>query len=248
MATQQSLPGTPMLSAGKERFGPGGIIDIVTKPIFKNAPLWWWVGFLVSVVLLLLFLMTLGHLVGTGVGIWDNNNAVVWATDIVNLVFWIGIGHAGTFISAFLLLMRQHWRSAFSRFAEAMTLFALVTAGLFPIFHTGRPWFAYWVAPYPNQVGLNPQWTSALPWDLVAISTYGIISLVFWYIDLLPDLASLRDRAKNPAARLFYGSLAMGWRGESTHWQKLQSVSQALAGLATPLVISVHSVIAMDFA
>ncbi|MEO1166513.1 MAG: NrfD/PsrC family molybdoenzyme membrane anchor subunit, partial [Chloroflexota bacterium] len=171
-----------------------------------------------------------------------------WGTGIINLVFWIGIGHAGTAISAILLLCRQRWRSAFARFAEAMTLFALATAGLFPIFHTGRPWYAYWVGPYPNALGLNSQWTSALVWDLVAISTYGIVSLLFWYIDLLPDLAIMRDKAKGRFPKFIYAFASMGWRGESKHWQRLHRVAYLLAALATPLVISVHSIIGFDFA
>lgn len=233
---------------GSPRFQMGAVIDIVTGPLFGTTPLWWWVGFGVSVTLLVTYIVTITTIVLNGPGVWDVNNPVYWGTGIINLVFWIGIGHAGTFISAFLLLMRQHWRSAFSRFAEAMTLFALATAGLWPILHTGRPWLAYWVGPYPNPLGLNPQWTSALVWDLVAISTYGLISLLFWYIDLLPDLAAIRDKAQNQITKIIFGSLAMGWRGESTHWQRLHSVAYTLAALATPLVISVHSIIGFDFA
>jgi molybdopterin-containing oxidoreductase family membrane subunit len=226
----------------------GSVGDVVTAPIFGNTPLWWWIGFLLSAGLLVVFIATLAAISITGVGLWDINNPVVWGTAIINLIFWIGIGHAGTFISAFLLLMRQHWRSAFSRYAEAMTLFALAVAGLFPIFHLGRPWFAYWLAPYPNPLGLNPQWTSALVWDFVAISTYGLISLLFFYIDLLPDFASLRDRAKNISVKRIYGALAMGWRGESRSWDRLHRVSYILAALATPLVVSVHSIVGLDFA
>jgi len=163
-------------------------------------------------------------------------------------VFWVGIGHAGTFISAFLLLMRQHWRSAFSRFAEAMTLFALACAGLFPLLHLGRPQFAYWLFPYPNTLLLNPNWRGALPWDAVAISVYGIVSLIFWYVDLLPDLAAMRDKAENPLLKGFYAILGMGWRGESSQWEALHSASYLFAAVATPLVISVHSVVAFDFA
>jgi Ni/Fe-hydrogenase subunit HybB-like protein len=240
MATQ-SQSATP-------KFKIGSVTDAVNAPIFGNTPAWWWIGFLISSALLAVFMMTLGAISVIGVGLWDINNPVVWGTGIINLIFWIGIGHAGTFISAVLLLMRQHWRSAFSRFAEAMTLFALATAGLFPIFHTGRPWFVYWLIPYPNTMGLNPQWTSALVWDLVAISTYGLISVLFWYIDLIPDLAAVRDQAKSRPVKFIYGALAMGWRGESSHWERLHSVSYILAALATPLVISVHSIVGLDFA
>jgi molybdopterin-containing oxidoreductase family membrane subunit len=167
---------------------------------------------------------------------------------IVNLVFWIGIGHAGTFISAFLLLMRQHWRGTFSRFAEGMTLFALAVAGLFPLFHLGRVELFYWVAPYPNSFILNPQFRSPLVWDFFAISTYGLVSLLFWYIDLIPDLGAMRDRAKRKGVKLFYGTLAMGWRGDSGHWAALHKVAFLLAALAAPLVVSVHSIVGLDFA
>lgn len=244
MATQNRT----INDVGKPRFTLGSVTDVVTAPIFSGAPLWWWIGFIFSSALLVLFIITIVTIGSVGPGLWDVNNPVYWGTGIINLVFWIGIGHAGTFISAFLLLMRQHWRGAFSRFAEAMTLFALATAGLFPILHTGRPWFAYWVGPYPNPLGLNSQWTSALVWDLVAISTYGVISLLFWYIDLLPDLAAVRDKAQNRAVKSIYGILAMGWRGEASHWERLHSVAYALAVLSTPLVISVHSIIGLDFA
>lgn len=249
MATQNltGLVGQPDNDASVD-MSSGGILDTITTPIFGRAPLWWWLGLGISVVLLVIFLFTLGAVSVVGVGLWDVNNPVVWGTGIINLIFWIGIGHAGTFISAFLLLMRQHWRGAFSRFAEAMTLFAVATAALFPIFHTGRPWFAYWVGPYPNPLGLNSQWTSALVWDLVAISTYGLISLLFWYIDLLPDLAKMRDKSENGFAKRIYAIASMGWRGEGRHWQRLHTTAYTLAVLATPLVISVHSIIGLDFA
>lgn len=251
MATQDNVTGHAghaQHGSGSSHFRLGAVTDIVTAPIFGDTPLWWWIGFLMSGGLLTVFLITLGAITIFGVGLWDINNPVVWGTAIVNLVFWIGIGHAGTFISAILLLLRQRWRSAFSRFAEGMTLFAVATAGLFPIFHTGRPWWAFWLAPYPNTLGLNPQWTSALVWDLVAISTYGLVSLLFWYIDLLPDFAASRDKAKPGLTKTIFAFAAMGWRGDSSHWERLRRVSQVLAALATPLVISVHSIIGMDFA
>ncbi|MGJ3239680.1 MAG: NrfD/PsrC family molybdoenzyme membrane anchor subunit [Anaerolineae bacterium] len=248
MATQDTISGMTSSDRRRSNFSADRIYEIISTPIFGNAPAWWWLGFGVSSVLLILFIVTLGVVSVQGVGVWDVNNPVYWGTGIINLVFWIGIGHAGTAISAILLLARQRWRSAFARFAEAMTLFALATAGLFPIFHTGRPWFAYWVGPYPNPLGLNSQWTSALVWDLVAISTYGIVSLLFWYIDLLPDLATMRDKAKSGFAKVAYGIASMGWRGENKHWQRLHRVAYLLAALATPLVISVHSIIGFDFA
>ncbi|MEZ4835594.1 MAG: NrfD/PsrC family molybdoenzyme membrane anchor subunit [Caldilineaceae bacterium] len=167
---------------------------------------------------------------------------------IINLVFWIGIGHAGTLISAILLLFRQNWRTAFSRFAEAMTLFALACAGLFPIFHLGRPWLAFWLAPYPNVLNLWPQWRSPLVWDFFAISTYTLVSALFWFVGLIPDLAAMKDRAKSKAVKMAYAMLSMGWRGDSLHWTRYQMIYVMLAALATPLVISVHSIIGMDFA
>lgn len=252
MATQDTLSGMNTAPQetheGHKKFPMGSIIDVVTAPIFGSTPLWWWIAISISSTLLLIFLVMVGVLVTTGVGIWDINNPIVWGVGIINLVFWIGIGHAGTFISAFLLLMRQHWRSAFSRVAEAMTLFALATAGMFPILHVGRPWLVYWLFPYPNTLGLNPQWTSPLVWDAIAISTYGLVSFLFWYIDLIPDLAAVRDRAKNRLVKQIYAGASLGWRGESAHWERLHSVSYVLAALAAPLVISVHSIVGLDFA
>lgn len=227
---------------------PGSITDKISSIIFSGTPLWWWIGFGISSLLLLVFFINIIFILADGVGLWSIDTPVVWGVAIINLVFWIGIGHAGTFISAFLLLMRQQWRSTFSRFAEAMTLFALATAGLFPLLHLGRIQFFYYIIPYPSTVNLNPQWTSALVWDFFAISAYGIISLVFWYIDLIPDLAAMRDKAERRWVKATYQALSMGWRGESTHWELLHRVSYVLAALATPLVISVHTIVALDFA
>jgi molybdopterin-containing oxidoreductase family membrane subunit len=185
----------------------------------------------------------------TGVGIWGNNVPVAWAFDIINLVWWIGIGHAGTLISAILLLLRQSWRTSINRFAEAMTLFAVSCAVIFPLFHTGRPWLAaYWLFPYPNTMGLWPQFRSPLIWDVFAITTYGLVSLAFWFVGLIPDLATLRDRATNRWTQMIYGMLAMGWRGSAIHWQRYETAYLLLAGLATPLVLSVHTVVSFDFA
>ncbi len=181
-------------------------------------------------------------------GIWGVNIPVAWGYAIGNFVWWIGIGHAGTFISAFLLLLRQHWRNSINRFAEAMTLFAAGIAGIWPILHLGRPWFFYWLVPYPNVMELWPQWRSPLVWDIFAISTYLIVSLLFWYMGLLPDLATLRDRAASRAKQVAYGFLALGWRGEARHWKRFETAYLLLAGLAAPLVISVHSVVSFDFA
>ena len=181
-------------------------------------------------------------------GIWGINIPVGWGFAIVNFVWWIGIGHAGTLISAVLLLLNQSWRTSINRFAEAMTLFAVACAGMFPIMHLGRPWFAYWLFPYPNVMGLWPQFRSPLVWDVFAVSTYGTVSLLFWFIGLIPDLATLRDRATKRAHKIVYGILAMGWRGSAIHWYRYETAYLLLAGLATPLVVSVHSVVSFDFA
>ena len=196
----------------------------------------------------LLLFVSLTYLVIRGVGIWGNNQPVGWAFDITNFVWWIGIGHAGTLISAILLLFRQTWRTSINRFAEAMTLFAVACAGIFPLMHTGRPWLAYWLLPYPNTMTLWPQFKSPLIWDVFAVSTYGLVSLLFWYVGLIPDVATLRDRATRRAGRIIYGMMAMGWRGSARHWHRYETAYLLLAGLATPLVVSVHSVVSLDFA
>ncbi len=193
--------------------------------------------------------MTIGNLLMTGIGIWGNNIPVGWAFDIINFVWWIGIGHAGTLISAILLLFRQQWRTSINRFAEAMTLFAVACAAMFPLLHTGRPWLAvYWLFPYPNTMGLWPQFRSPLIWDVFAVSTYGTVSALFWFTGLVPDMATLRDRAKSPIARRIYGMLSLGWRGSAKHWQRYETAYLLLAGISTPLVLSVHSVVSFDFA
>ena len=182
-----------------------------------------------------------------GVGIWGVNIPIGWGFAIVNFVWWIGIGHAGTLISAFLLLMRQQWRQSINRFAEAMTLFAVACAGMFPLLHMGRPWVFFWMLPYPDTMGTWPQFRSPLVWDVFAVSTYGTISLLFWFVGLIPDLATLRDRAKNAFRQIIYGGLAMGWRGSAKHWHRYEMAYLLLAGLATPLVVSVHTVVSFDF-
>jgi Ni/Fe-hydrogenase subunit HybB-like protein len=188
------------------------------------------------------------YLLYKGTGIWGINIPIGWGFAIVNFVWWIGIGHAGTFISAILLLLKQSWRNSINRFAEAMTLFAVMCAGLFPVLHTGRPWLAYWLFPYPNTMSVWPQFRSPLVWDVFAVSTYLTISLVFWYIGLVPDIATLRDRAHNRVARFIYGMLCLGWRGSARHWQRYETAYLLLAGLSTPLVLSVHTVVSFDFA
>ena len=182
-----------------------------------------------------------------GTGVWGNNIPVAWAFPIINFVWWIGIGHAGTFISAILLLLEQRWRTSINRVAEAMTLFAVAQAGLFPLLHLGRPWLAYWLIPYPNTMALWPQFRSPLVWDVFAVSTYATVSLLFWYVGLIPDLATLRDRAKRKFFQILYGMGALGWRGSAAHWHRYEVAYLLLAGLATPLVVSVHTVVSFDF-
>jgi len=208
----------------------------------------WWAGFLLAFSLVLLLLYSVSYLFVRGVGIWGINIPVGWGFAIVNFVWWIGIGHAGTLISAILLLLNQTWRTSINRFAEAMTLFAVACAGMFPLLHLGRPWFAYWLFPYPNVMGIWPQFRSPLMWDVFAVSTYFTVSLLFWFVGLLPDLATLRDRATKRAHKVIYGILAMGWRGSASHWYRYQTAYLLLAGLATPLVVSVHTVVSFDFA
>jgi Ni/Fe-hydrogenase subunit HybB-like protein len=214
----------------------------------KRTPRGWWIGFAIAFALFMLFQVAVTYLMIRGVGIWGINIPVGWGFAIVNFVWWIGIGHAGTLISAILLLLRQKWRTSINRFAEAMTLFAVACAGMFPLLHMGRPWLFYWLMPYPNTMGTWPQFRSPLVWDVFAVSTYATVSLMFWFVGLLPDLATLRDRAKARAAQVVYGVLAMGWRGSAVHWHRYETASLLLAGLATPLVVSVHTVVSFDFA
>jgi Ni/Fe-hydrogenase subunit HybB-like protein len=184
-----------------------------------------------------------------GIGIWGNNWPVMWSFDIINFVWWIGIGHAGTLISAILLLLRQPWRNSINRFAEAMTIFAVMCAGLYPLLHTGRPWVAaYWLLPIPNHLGVWPQFRSPLMWDVFAVSTYLTVSALFWYLGLIPDFATLRDRTRNTASKITFAILAMGWRGSNRHWHRYEQAYLLLAGLSTPLVLSVHSIVSFDFA
>ena len=220
------------------------ISDITLK---RKIKLGWLFGFGVSLLFTGILFATITYLVLTGIGIWGNNIPVGWAFDIINFVWWIGIGHAGTLISAILLLFRQKWRTSINRFAEAMTLFAVACAGLFPLLHTGRPWLAFWLLPYPNTMAMWPQFRSPLMWDVFAVSTYGTVSALFWFVGLIPDLATLRDRAKNSVVAKIFGALAMGWRGSARHWQRYEMAYLLLAGLSTPLVLSVHTVVSFDF-
>ena len=208
----------------------------------------WWLGFGLSFALLMLFNLAITWLFAFGVGIWGINVPVGWGFAIINYVWWVGIGHAGTLISAILLLLRQKWRTSINRFAEAMTIFAVCCAGMFPLLHMGRPWLFYWMTPYPNTMFTWPQFRSPLVWDVFAVSTYATVSLLFWFVGMVPDLATLRDRARNRVTQVAYGILAMGWRGSAVHWHRYETASLLLAGLATPLVLSVHTVVSFDFA
>ncbi len=242
-----------MTHADQAIVGPGHTFGTVTDRISamvlqRKTPLGWWLGFAVGFGLLQLLLVAVGFLLFKGIGVWGPNVPVGWGFDIINFVWWIGIGHAGTLISAILLLLRQQWRTSINRFAEAMTLFAVACAGFYPVFHTGRPWLAYWLFPYPNTMGLWPNFKSPLIWDVFAVSTYATVSAMFWFVGLIPDLATLRDRSKSKAWKVIYGILAMGWRGSARHWHNYETASLLLAALATPLVVSVHTVVSFDFA
>lgn len=226
----------------------GDLDDQVLTVVGKKPPLAWFVAFAMTSTVMLLGISLIAYTLATGIGVWGNNIPVAWAFDIINFVFWVGIGHAGTLISAILLLFRARWRNAISRFAEAMTIFAVICATLFPLIHVGRPWVAFWLGPYPNQRGLWPNFRSPLLWDVFAVNTYFLVSLLFWYLGLIPDLASLRDRTENKVRKFIYALLAMGWRGAGTHWHHYERAYLVIAGLATGLVLSVHSVVSFDFA
>jgi Ni/Fe-hydrogenase subunit HybB-like protein len=227
----------------------GSVTDKISQIALQRKTPWgWWVGFAIAFGVMQLMLYAVAYLLFVGIGVWGPNIPVGWGFDILNFVWWIGIGHAGTLISAILLLLRQEWRTSINRFAEAMTLFAVACAAFYPVFHTGRPWLAvYWLLPYPNTMGLWPQFRSPIIWDVFAVSTYATVSFLFWYVGLIPDLATLRDRAKRKAWKIVYGMAAMGWRGSAKHWHNYETAYLLLAGLATPLVVSVHSVVSFDF-
>jgi Ni/Fe-hydrogenase subunit HybB-like protein len=250
MASTQHTAGMiaqPPLVAHGETYG-SITENIAATVIERKTPKGMKITLTVTAVFLAIFLVAVWKLFTKGVGIWGNNNPVGWAFDITNFVWWIGIGHAGTLISAILLLLHQHWRNAINRFAEAMTLFAVACAGMFPILHLGRPWLAYWLGPYPNTMSMWPNFRSPLVWDLFAVSTYLTVSFMFWFVGLIPDLASMRDRAKKKWQKVTYGVFAMGWRGSAHHWHRYEMAYLLLAGLAAPLVVSVHSVVSFDFA
>ncbi|HUL75041.1 MAG TPA: NrfD/PsrC family molybdoenzyme membrane anchor subunit [Vicinamibacterales bacterium] len=234
--------------------GPGhdyrSITDkLVALVLTKNTPLSWFMFTVVGFTLVMGLMVAITYLLFKGVGIWGTNIPVGWAFPIINFVWWIGIGHAGTLISAILLLFKQDWRTSINRFAEAMTLFAVLCAAIFPVIHTGRPWLAaYWLFPYPNAMTLWPNFRSPLIWDVFAVSTYGSVSLIFWFTGLIPDLATFRDKATHPVLKKLYGMGAMGWRGSARHWARYENAYLILAGLSTPLVLSVHTVVSFDFA
>ena len=224
------------------------VTDVVASIAERETPRAWYIAFGISLTLLGVLVVCLTQLILTGPGVWGNNQPVSWAFPIVNFVFWVGIGHAGTLISAILFLLRQNWRTGINRFAEAMTIFAVMCAGLFPGVHVGRPWLAYWLFPIPNQMGMWPNFRSPLLWDVFAVGTYATVSMLFWYVGMVPVFATLRDRAKSKPKQIIYGILSLGWTGSSRHWHRFERAYLLLAALATPLVLSVHSVVSFDFA
>jgi len=238
--TQESLLG------GNQTYH--SVTEAISRVTEEKTPRMWYLTFSLVFSLALLFLGSIGYLFFKGVGIWGLQIPVGWGYAITNFVFWVGIGHAGTLISAILLLFRQHWRTSINRFAEAMTIFAVICALIFPGIHVGRPWVIYWVFPYPNQMSIWPNFRSPLLWDFFAVGTYFTVSLMFWYVGLVPDLAMLRDRAKHRLRKLVYGIFSIGWRGSNKNWKHYELAVLILAGLATPLVLSVHSVVSFDFA
>jgi Ni/Fe-hydrogenase subunit HybB-like protein len=238
--------GPPIITPG---YTYGSVTQKISSIVLARRTPWgWMVGFGISFLLLALLMVAVTYLLVAGVGIWGINVPVGWGFAIVNFVWWVGIGHAGTLISAILLLLRQRWRTSINRFAEAMTLFAVACAGLFPLLHLGRPNFFYWLIPYPNTMSLWPQFRSPLIWDVFAVGTYMTVSFLFWYVGLIPDLGTLRDRSKSHTGQIIYGFLAMGWRGSAIHWHHHEVAYLLLAGLATALVVSVHTVVSFDFA
>ncbi len=237
----------PKLIEGEESFSAvtQRVCGVVEAP---KPPRAWYIAITITSAMTLMLGAMVVYLIATGIGVWGNNSPVFWGWDIVNFVFWVGIAHAGTLISAILFLLRQRWRTSINRAAEAMTLFAVCCAGLYPTIHVGRVWVAYWLFPLPNQMQMWPNFRSPLLWDVFAVSTYATVSALFWYMGMVPDLATLRDRAQDKLRRGIYGFLALGWRGSARHWQRFERAYLILAALATPLVLSVHSVVSFDFA
>ena len=224
------------------------VTDAVAGVAENKAPRNWYIAISISGAMTFMLVAMLSYEVFTGVGVWGNNSPVFWGWPITNFVFWVGIGHAGTLISAILFLFRQRWRTSINRFAEAMTLFAVCCAGIFPVFHVGRVWRAYWLLPLPNSMDMWPNFRSPLLWDVFAVSTYAIVSALFWYVGLIPDLATMGDRAKTFWKKRVFGFFSLGWRGSNRHWRHYEKAYLLLAGLSTPLVLSVHSIVSFDFA
>ena len=223
--------------------------DSILNPVWRDPQKGWLMLITITGTFLGILLLCITYLILTGVGVWGNNSPVYWAFDIINFVWWVGIGHAGTLISAILFLFQQGWRTSINRFAEAMTLFAVICAAMYPGLHTGRPWFAaYWLVPIPNTMQIWPNFKSPLVWDVFAISTYFTVSLLFWYVGLIPDLATLRDASVSRTRRFIYGIFALGWRGSARHWYNWKWAYILLAGISTPLVLSVHTIVSFDFA
>ncbi|MBY0587508.1 polysulfide reductase NrfD [bacterium] len=236
----------PLVTGGHDY---AAITEMVTRiPLDKRTPIGWWIAFIPSAIIAGMFFAAISYMICTGVGVMGNMSPVFWAWPIVNFVFWVGIGHAGTLISAILFLFRQNWRTSINRAAEAMTIFAVMTAGVFPAIHVGRIWVIYWVFPYPNQMAMWPNFKSPLCWDVFAISTYFTVSLLFWYLGMVPDLATLRDRAQGKIQQFAYGLLSLGWTGSATSWHRFEKAYTILAAISTPLVLSVHTVVSFDFA
>src|SRR5437763_2097294 len=254
MPVEEKIDVLPPKGVRPPIIGPGQDLGTVTDRIggvvlTKHTPIFWIAIFAVAAMLAGMLQTAIGYLLFKGTGIWGINIPVGWGFAIINFVWWIGIGHAGTLISAILLLFKQTWRTSINRFAEAMTIFAVMQAGLFPLIHTGRPWLAaYWLFPIPLTMGVWPQFRSPLIWDVFAVSTYFTVSLIFWFTGLIPDLATLRDNAKNRFVQVVYGILSMGWRGSARHWHRYETAYLLLAGISTPLVVSVHPVVSWDFA
>ncbi|MCC6782486.1 MAG: polysulfide reductase NrfD [Planctomycetes bacterium] len=245
---ENPLVRAPLVEGGKTF---ADVTDIVARPAERKTTRAWYLGFGVSVAILMNLVAMIGYLIATGIGVWGNNIPAGWGWPIVNFVFWIGIGHAGTLISAILCLFRQKWRTSINRASEAMTIFAVMAAGIFPAIHVGRIWVIYWVFPLPNQMSMWPNFKSPLLWDVFAVSTYFTVSALFWFVGLIPDLATFRDRAWQQGRKLaasIYGVFALGWHGSNRHWIHYEKAYLILAGLSTPLVLSVHSIVSFDFA
>ena len=243
--TPKDLARTPLVTNERSL---SWITNQVAQFIENKPPMWWWIALVISMTVMVLTPLYIAYLISTGVGVWGLQNPVMWGWAIVNFVFWIGIGHAGTLISAILFLLNQKWRTSINRAAEAMTIFAVMCAGIFPLIHVGRVWFAWWLFPLPNANQIWPQFRSPLLWDVFAVSTYFTVSLLFWYTGLVPDLATIRDRVKSGLAKFSYGLFSLGWTGSNRHWRNYEKAYLLLAGLSTPLVLSVHSIVSFDFA